>query len=190
VRARVLSLEPSPPSGPPPRPLPSAPADPLALVRAAGVVEEEEEETFIAWIRATRQPKSPAWWRTVAANGDFPDLVGQWRATLPGRPQPAGRCPVHRLEFPCRSCAADALAQPDDGPDEPPGGDEPAPEPADDEAYTAAYAVVAGVDRDEQSDLLSHAHADLVHGGDPAPDHRRIIMRAAEIATRPARSRP
>lgn len=39
------------------------------------------------------EPRSAAWWRTVAANGDLPDLADAWRAEQAPAPaqQPAGR---------------------------------------------------------------------------------------------------
>jgi hypothetical protein len=49
------------------------------VVRAAGVVTADEEEAFIAWTTAKHQPRSSAWWRTVAGNGDLPDLAADWR---------------------------------------------------------------------------------------------------------------
>lgn len=51
------------------------------LVRAAGVVTAEEEEAFTAWVVATHKPRSMAWWRAVATNGDLPALAAQWRTT-------------------------------------------------------------------------------------------------------------
>jgi hypothetical protein len=50
------------------------------VVRTAGVVTADEEESFIAWTTAKHQPRSSAWWRTVAQNGDLPDLAADWRA--------------------------------------------------------------------------------------------------------------
>lgn len=50
------------------------------VVRTAGVLAPEEEAAFIAWAATRHQPRSSAWWRTVAANGDLPDLVADWRA--------------------------------------------------------------------------------------------------------------
>jgi hypothetical protein len=57
------------------------PSTPQQLLRAANVVTLDEEEAFTAWVVATHKPRSTAWWRTVAANGDLPDLAAQWRAT-------------------------------------------------------------------------------------------------------------
>lgn len=54
---------------------------PQQLVRAAAVVTAEEEEAFITWTVTTHQPRSAAWWRTVAKNGDLPALAAQWRTT-------------------------------------------------------------------------------------------------------------
>lgn len=50
------------------------------VVRTAGIVTADEENTFIAWTTAKHQPRSSAWWRTVAGNGDLPDLAADWRA--------------------------------------------------------------------------------------------------------------
>ena len=50
------------------------------VVRTAGIVTADEEEAFIAWTTAKHQPRSSAWWRTVAGNGDLPDLAADWRA--------------------------------------------------------------------------------------------------------------
>ena len=50
------------------------------VVRAAGIVTADEEEAFITWTTAKHQPRSSAWWRTVASNGDLPDLAADWRA--------------------------------------------------------------------------------------------------------------
>lgn len=80
----------------------TAPQDKLStaqkLVRQAAVVTADEEQPFITWATATHQPRGGAWWRTVAANGDLPDLVAAWRAerapaatttaTPGGRPMP------------------------------------------------------------------------------------------------------
>lgn len=68
------------------------------VVRAAGVVREDGEAAFIAWATAVHAPRGGAWWRTVAANGDLPDLVAAWRAERPAaQPEPAvppwcGKC--------------------------------------------------------------------------------------------------
>jgi hypothetical protein len=62
-------------------PTPIKPSTPQQLLRAANVVTIDEEEAFTAWVVATHKPRSSAWWRTVAANGDLPDLAAQWRAT-------------------------------------------------------------------------------------------------------------
>lgn len=100
----------------------SSSSSPNDLIRAARVVEEDEEDQFLAWIRKTHQPGSGAWWRTVAENGDFPALADAWRAT---RTQ-TGSCLIHRIELPCRGCAADAKADPDEWPPrEPDPFDEP-----------------------------------------------------------------
>lgn len=85
------------PSVPPPRaevaPVPTEreisasinqPSTAQRVVRAANVVAANEEDTFIAWTTAKHQPRSSAWWRTVAANGDLPDLAADWYAA--GRP--------------------------------------------------------------------------------------------------------
>jgi hypothetical protein len=60
---------------------PIKPSTPQQLLRAANVVTLDEEEAFTAWVVATHKPRSSAWWRAVAANGDLPDLAAQWRAT-------------------------------------------------------------------------------------------------------------
>lgn len=71
---------------------------PERIVRAAAVVAPEEEREFIDWITSKHQPRGPAWWRTVADNGDLPDLAAAWRAERPAaQPEPAvppwcGKC--------------------------------------------------------------------------------------------------
>lgn len=68
------------------------------MVRDSGVVAEHERETFINWINNQHQPRGPAWWRTVAKNGDLADLAEKWRAeqttTTPAAPVPpwCGHC--------------------------------------------------------------------------------------------------
>lgn len=57
------------------------PSTPQQLVRAANVVTLDEEEAFVSWTVATHQPRSAAWWRAVAKNGDLPALAAQWRTT-------------------------------------------------------------------------------------------------------------
>lgn len=54
---------------------------PERLVRAAAVVAPEEERDFIGWINNKHNPRGPGWWKTVASNGDLPDLAAAWRAT-------------------------------------------------------------------------------------------------------------
>ena len=61
---------------------------PERVVRTAAVVAVEEEREFIAWITDKHQPRGPGWWKTVARNGDLPDLAAAWRADKP-RPSPA-----------------------------------------------------------------------------------------------------
>ncbi|MFE5218412.1 MULTISPECIES: hypothetical protein [unclassified Streptomyces] len=65
-------------------PTPLSPHNPLSLaervVRDANVVADEERETFINWITEKHQPRGPAWWRTVAKNGDLSALAAEWRA--------------------------------------------------------------------------------------------------------------
>lgn len=60
---------------------PIQPSTPQQLLRAANVVTAEEEEAFTAWVVTVHQPRSAAWWRAVAKNGDLPALAAQWRAT-------------------------------------------------------------------------------------------------------------
>lgn len=60
---------------------PTKPSTPQQLLRAANVVTLDEEEAFTAWVVTTHQPRSAAWWRTVAKNGDLPALAAQWRTT-------------------------------------------------------------------------------------------------------------
>lgn len=50
------------------------------VVRDSRVVADDERETFIDWINNQHQPRGPAWWRTVAKNGDLADLAEKWRA--------------------------------------------------------------------------------------------------------------
>jgi hypothetical protein len=84
---------------------------PADLVHAAAVVPPDEERDFINWIIKRHNPASAAWWRKVAENNDLPALASAWRTTRPApSTAPSGRCTVHLLELPCRSCAADAKA--------------------------------------------------------------------------------
>jgi hypothetical protein len=67
------------------------------VVRAAGILTEAEEQPFIDWATITHRPRGGAWWRTVAANGDLPDLVSAYRAeraptVAPERPALAPWC--------------------------------------------------------------------------------------------------
>ena len=62
-------------------------------MRTAAVVAVEEEREFIAWITDKHQPRGPGWWKTVARNGDLPDLAAAWRADKP-RPSPASSLPA------------------------------------------------------------------------------------------------
>jgi hypothetical protein len=79
---------------------PSSLSLPIRLVRAAAVVAEDEEERFINWLKSEHKPRLNSWWRTVAENGDFPDLVADWRnsqttataATAPSLPPWCGTC--------------------------------------------------------------------------------------------------
>lgn len=57
------------------------PSTPQQLLRAANVVTLDEEEAFTAWVVTVHQPRSAAWWRTVAKNGDLPGIAAQWRST-------------------------------------------------------------------------------------------------------------
>lgn len=56
------------------------------IVRVSGVVAVEDEQAFIAWVRAKHPPAGPQFWRTVAAAGDLPELAEAWRADQPSRP--------------------------------------------------------------------------------------------------------
>ncbi|MEH0642841.1 hypothetical protein QBB33_15465 [Streptomyces scabiei] len=66
------------------------------VVSAADVVAEHERETFIDWINNQHQPRGPAWWRTVAKNGDLTELAEKWRAeqttAAPSLPPCCERC--------------------------------------------------------------------------------------------------
>ena len=60
------------------------------VVRAAGLVSTAEEAGFIAWATTRHQPRTPAWWRTVAKQGDLPELVAAWRSeAVQGASRPA-----------------------------------------------------------------------------------------------------
>jgi hypothetical protein len=75
---------------------------PQRILRTAGIdLGEEDEKRFIDWIKITRKPRSSAWWRKVAAEGDLPGHVADWRAesatpagtsTQPKRPPHCGAC--------------------------------------------------------------------------------------------------
>lgn len=64
------------------------------ILRSAGItLGDEEEKRFIDWINKDNRKGTP-WWRTVAKNGDLPDLVAQWRAALaPAAPGTGGLPP-------------------------------------------------------------------------------------------------
>ncbi|MET7775371.1 hypothetical protein ABZU94_13890 [Streptomyces mirabilis] len=96
------------------------------VVCNSGVVADDERETFINWINNNHNPRGPAWWRTVARNGDLRDLAERWRADQPtqtasktpawcghcGDDNPAARFnPNFRLidGAPCPDCHPDAL---------------------------------------------------------------------------------
>lgn len=135
----------SPPPSPEPRAVPAAAASEereisaspklstaQQIVRAAAVVDEAEEAAFLDWVAAVHEPRSNAWWRTVAANGDLPGLVDAFRAEhAPASTQPsAGRvlppwcrdpdCSEidrqreredkngFRINYPCPNCHPDA----------------------------------------------------------------------------------
>lgn len=73
-----------PASGPSPQ-LPHEEEDPHLLppqriLRQAGLaLGDEDEKKLIDWANKNDR-KGPAWWRTLARNGDLPDLVATWRA--------------------------------------------------------------------------------------------------------------
>ncbi|MEN6548029.1 MAG: hypothetical protein ABFE07_18480 [Armatimonadia bacterium] len=48
-------------------------------IRATGLLDTNDETTFLAWIADTHKPRSTGWWKTVTANGDLPDLIAEWR---------------------------------------------------------------------------------------------------------------
>jgi len=53
---------------------------PQRILRSAGItLGEEDEKRFIDWINRIDRKGTP-WWRKVAANGDLPGLVADWRA--------------------------------------------------------------------------------------------------------------
>jgi hypothetical protein len=60
-------------------------------VRVANVVPTGDEPAFVAWIVTNHAPRSSAWWRTVASNGDLPGLAEAWRAQQ--APPPAAPLP-------------------------------------------------------------------------------------------------
>jgi hypothetical protein len=110
-----------------PTPSPSSTTSPLSVaeqvVRDSGVVADDERETFISWINNQHQPRGPAWWRTVAKNGDLGELAEKWRAeqttAAPTIPAWCGHCgddnPAARLNprfrqrdgQPCPDCHPD-----------------------------------------------------------------------------------
>lgn len=60
------------------------------VVQAAAILQPNETPAFIAWATARHQPRTPAWWRTVAKQGDLPELVAAWRSeAVQGVSQPA-----------------------------------------------------------------------------------------------------
>lgn len=80
-------------------PVPLSLADPL---RAAGVAETEMRDLF-DWIKGNAPPDKPiksprAYLRTVAGNGDLPDLIAEWReatraqTSAPALPDWCGEC--------------------------------------------------------------------------------------------------
>jgi hypothetical protein len=69
-------------------------------IRDTGLLTPEEEPNFLNWVADTHKPRSVAWWKTVTANGDLPDLVAEWqdqrgpslRAVPAQLPQWCGQC--------------------------------------------------------------------------------------------------
>jgi hypothetical protein len=83
----------------PPTPLTTSPLSVAErVVQAAAVVADDERETFINWINQTYLPQGPGWWRTVAKEGDFPDIAARWRASTAEPSASAG------TRAPCPSC--------------------------------------------------------------------------------------
>lgn len=82
------------------------------VVRDSGVVADDERETFINWINNKHQPRSSAWWRKVASNGDLTELAAAWRADQPAtassRTPREGKCGRHPWanEGDCSPCRA------------------------------------------------------------------------------------
>lgn len=73
---------PGPQSGPSPH-IPQEEEPHLSVAQrvlrtAALGLTEDEEKKLIDWTNR-QDRKGPAWWRTLAANGDLPDLVASWR---------------------------------------------------------------------------------------------------------------
>jgi hypothetical protein len=84
---------------------------PVAVVRASGAVEPDEEREFIDWIETTHKPRGPGWWRHVAANGDLGDLAEQWRTERAQKPAAGPRHPPW-----CGECdETTRLTEDDDG---------------------------------------------------------------------------
>lgn len=74
---------------------------PQRILRSAGItLGDEDERRFIDWIKTTRKPRSSAWWRKVADEGDLPGHVADWReqcaqsapGPLTGLPPWCGQC--------------------------------------------------------------------------------------------------
>ncbi|MEX5636987.1 hypothetical protein [Parafrankia sp. FMc2] len=96
-------------------------------LRAAGLDDEREIKDCIDWITEDCRPRTPAWWRSVAENGDLPAHVARWRAqrtaAAPSLPAWCGKCgddnPAARTNprwrvldgQPCPTCHPDAIGR-------------------------------------------------------------------------------
>ncbi|WP_154677026.1 hypothetical protein [Parafrankia discariae] len=97
-------------------------------LRAVGLEDEREIKDCIDWITEDCRPRTPAWWRTVAENGDLPAHIDRWRAqrasAAPSLPAWCGKCgddnPAARTNprwrvldgQPCPTCHPDAIGRP------------------------------------------------------------------------------
>jgi len=76
-------------------------------VAGAGVVAEDETRELTQWIKDKYPDRSPAWFRTLAGNGDLADLAADWREQRT-RPSASEACTEA-----CTECVRGWLDPPD-----------------------------------------------------------------------------
>lgn len=88
---------------------PSSSSRPIDLIRASGVVKEEEEDEFHQWIIKDRDPRSPLWWKAVVANDNFQGLAERWRAQRPRPPRSTALAECTDCQTPTKHLGANGL---------------------------------------------------------------------------------